>query len=398
MKKSENKSYKKGLRERAEEFISKNPSAIKKMPPCDVTKLIEDLQIHQVELEMQNEELRQAQLELEAARDRYSNLYDFAPVGYFTIGEKGMILESNLTGATMLGVERGLLIGNPFTNFINRDDQDIFYHYRKKLIETKATQADELRLVKKDGSGFYAQLECIAAEDPSGNCSQLRMAVMDITARKQAQDNLTASLKEKELLLQEIHHRVKNNMQVISSLLKLQAATIEEESLRAPFRESEHRVRAMSLVHEKLYQSKDFTHVPFRDYLTSLIRYLYQSSAPQAGRIELVTEIEELPLTITHAIPCGLIVNELVSNAFTHAFPGERKGTITISLRSPEPQAYELTVSDNGIGLPEAIDPHTTTSLGLHLITILVEDQLKGEITVERTGGTRVRIRFRTQQ
>jgi two-component sensor histidine kinase len=218
---------------------------------------------------------------------------------------------------------------------------------------------------------------------------------LDITARKQAEEKIKQSLSEKELLLQEIHHRVKNNMQVISSLLKLQAETIKDESLRSAFKDSQNRVRAMALVHEKLYQSKDFTHIPFRDYLQSLIRYLYQSYTPKAGTIELTSEIEELPLAITHAIPCGLIVNELLSNALKHAFPEERTGAITIGLRSPEPHTYELTVSDDGIGLPEAIDPHTTQSLGLHLVTILAEDQLKGEITVEREGGTRVRITFK---
>jgi len=154
-------------------------------------------------------------------------------------------------------------------------------------------------------------------------------------------------------------------------------------------------VRTMSLVHEKLYQSKDFTHVPFKDYLTSLIRYLSQSYTSQAREIEFVTEIEEIPLNITHAIPCGLIINELVSNALKHAFPDTRTGTITISLRSLRKDTIELSVGDNGIGLPEAIDPHTTTSLGLHLVAILVEDQLKGEITVEREGGTTFHIVFR---
>jgi two-component sensor histidine kinase len=291
------------------------------------------------------------------------------------------------------------LIGINNRQFMNTENAKKVYQTFSEVYGTgKPAKGLDWEITRKDGTKIYVETSVSLRKHSKGHPIGFRGIGKDITERKQAEEQLNQSLREKEVLLQEIHHRVKNNMQVISSLLKLQAATIEEESLRAPFRESEHRVRAMSLVHEKLYQSKDFTHVPFRDYLTSLIRYLYQSSAPQAGRIELVTEIEELPLTITHAIPCGLIVNELVSNAFTHAFPGERKGTITISLRSPEPQAYELTVSDNGIGLPEAIDPHTTTSLGLHLITILVEDQLKGEITVERTGGTRVRIRFRTQQ
>jgi two-component sensor histidine kinase/PAS domain-containing protein len=277
-----------------------------------------------------------------------------------------------------------------------------FYHPESRPHIEKAVQRAidhgepfdmELRFITAKGNHRWVRAMGEAIQK-QGKTLKVFGTFQDITARKQAENKLTASLKEKELLLQEIHHRVKNNMQVISSLLKLQAETIKDETLRAPFRDSEHRVRAMSLVHEKLYQAKDLAHVPFRDYLQSLIRYLYQSSTPKAGTIELVTEIEDLPLAITHAIPCGLITNELLSNAFTHAFPGERTGTITIGLRSPEPHTYELTVSDDGIGLPEAIDLHTTTSLGLHLVTILVEDQLKGEITVERTGGTTFHIVF----
>ncbi len=199
MKKNKNKSYNNGLKERAEEFINKNPSAIKKIPPDEVKKLIEHLQVHQVELEMQNEELRRAQLELEEARDKYSDLYDFAPVGYFTISDKGMILEANLTGATMLGVERGLMIGKPFSKFINRDDQDIFYRHQRKLIETKNKLTCELRIVKKDGSQFHAQMECIPVFDENGKLDQIRAAMTEITERKRAEEekaSLEAQLRQ----------------------------------------------------------------------------------------------------------------------------------------------------------------------------------------------------------
>jgi len=187
MKKNKNESYKNELRERAEEFINKNPLAIKEIPADDIKKLIEHLQVHQVELEMQNEELRRAQLELEEARDKYSDLYDFAPVGYFSISDKGLILEANLTGATMLGVERALIIGKPFSKFINRDDQDIYYHHQRELIETKSKQTCELGIVKKDGSQFHAQMECIPVFDENGKLDQIRAAMTDITVRKRAE-------------------------------------------------------------------------------------------------------------------------------------------------------------------------------------------------------------------
>jgi PAS domain S-box-containing protein len=327
-----------------------------------------------------------AEKRLQESEEFNSALFEYNPIQTVVVDTEGRITRVNL--AKKQSGDRQPAVGNVmYKDYAGKHEIDMHAELMECIKSSKSKHFPELKYGDKTLSITIAPFYKGAI-----------IATLDITEQKRAQDNLTASLKEKEILLQEIHHRVKNNMQVISSLLKLQAETIQEETLRAPFRESEHRVRAMSLVHEKLYQSKDFTHIPFRDYLTSLIRYLYQSYTPKAGTIELVTEIEEIPLTITHAIPCGLIVNELLSNALKHAFPDHRTGTITIGLRSPEPQVYELTVSDNGIGLPEAIDLKTTQSLGLHLVSILVEDQLKGTIEVERTGGTRVRIRFRTKE
>jgi two-component system, cell cycle sensor histidine kinase and response regulator CckA len=183
------------LRERAEEFANKNPSAIKKMPPSDIRNLVEDLHIHQIEMEMQNEELRRSQLELQAARNKYSDLYDFAPVGYFTIGEKGTILEANVPGAAMLGVERGSLRGEAFSRFVTRDTQDIFYLHRKKLLETKSPRTCELKLKDKDNTEFHAQLECLVVEDNEGHLNCFA-AVSNINKRKQMEEEL---LKAKKL-------------------------------------------------------------------------------------------------------------------------------------------------------------------------------------------------------
>ena len=156
----------KELRDRAEQLFSERPEDFKDIPAEDIQNIIHELQVHQIELEMQNEELRRAQLELEASRSRYVDFYDFAPVGYFSISEKGMILEANLTGATMLGVDRGLLTGIPFTEFINREDQDAYYHHRRQLIETKNKQTCGLCFVKKGrgsipwANGMYPSVGC----------------------------------------------------------------------------------------------------------------------------------------------------------------------------------------------------------------------------------------------
>ena len=178
------------LRKRAEEFLKKYPDAIKEITTVDVNKLVEDLHVHQIELEIQNEELRRAQSELEVSRDGYSDLYDFAPVGYVTISEKGLILQANLACADMLGVERSSLIGKPFSRFVKKEDQDVFYLHRKTLFEKKAKQVCELKLIRKDRTQFHAQLECILNKDTQGNITQTRTAISDISERKRVEEVL----------------------------------------------------------------------------------------------------------------------------------------------------------------------------------------------------------------
>jgi formate hydrogenlyase transcriptional activator len=186
------------LRKRAEEFLNKHPEAIKEIASVDVKKLVEDLHVHQIELEIQNEELRRAQVELEASRDRYSDLYDFAPVGYVTVSEKGLILQANLSCAAMLGIERSSLIRKPFSRFITKDDQDVFYLHQKKLFETKAKQVCELKLIRTDRTQFYAQLESIVVEDAKGSIPQTRATITDINDRKLAEEALQKAYEELE--------------------------------------------------------------------------------------------------------------------------------------------------------------------------------------------------------
>ena len=184
-------------------MLREGPEGLKDRPAEDIQKVIHELQVHQIALEMQNEELRQTQLELHAERDKYVDLYDFAPVGYFTISEKGMIMEANLTGAAMLGVEKGRLIHQPFSGFISKNDQETFYFHRKKLIETKTKQAYELRILKKDKSQFHAQMECIPVLDENGTFGQIRAAVTNITDRKQAEEALRKAHDELERRVEE---------------------------------------------------------------------------------------------------------------------------------------------------------------------------------------------------
>ena len=181
------------LRKQAEKSLQRQPEDVRNLSEQEMRHLIHELRVHQIELEMQNEEVHRIQLELEASRNRYSELYDFSPVGHLTLSEKGQILEANLTICSMLGVERSRLIGKPLYSYITKETQDIFYLQRQKLFETKTKQICELKLLKKDGAQFDAQLECIAIEDDEGNITQTRSVISDISKRKRAEAKLLES-------------------------------------------------------------------------------------------------------------------------------------------------------------------------------------------------------------
>jgi len=216
----------------------------------------------------------------------------------------------------------------------------------------------------------------------------------EVAERKQAEEKIKASLKEKELLLQEIHHRVKNNLQVISSLLKLQSEYIEDKQAFQMFKDSQNRIKSMALIHEKLYKSKDLAEIDFKIYINDLAYELFRSYEIDPSKIALRMDVKDISLRIDVAIPCGLIINELISNSLKYAFPQGREGGIKIALRSINKNKIELKVKDNGIGLPEDFDFRKTKSLGLHIVTILVEDQLDGKIELNRAGGTEFKITF----
>ena len=206
------------------------------------------------------------------------------------------------------------------------------------------------------------------------------------------------SLKEKEMLLREIHHRVKNNLQIISSLLSLQSRHRKDEQAIEMAKESQCRIKAMALIHEKLYRSKDFANVEFNEYIKDLVNDLFASYKVSSSRITLKMDIENISLGIDTAIPTGLIVNELVTNCLKHAFPEGKDGEIRISLRSLDDGEKELIVSDNGIGLPETLDIKRAESLGLRMITNLTERSLHGKVNINKINGTEFQIIFREKE
>ncbi len=209
-----------------------------------------------------------------------------------------------------------------------------------------------------------------------------------------SEDQLRESLHEKEMLLREIHHRVKNNMQVISSLLKYQSGFIQDPDSKNLFSECQDRVNSMAFIHENLYESGDLANINLRDYVTKLSGSLFHSFGMTGDRVKLKTEVADVLLGVDVAVPCGLIINELVSNALKHAFPKGRKGQVVITVRPAGEGGLELLVADDGVGIPENLDLEDTKTLGLHLVTNLVNHQLRGELEIRRSAGTLCRISF----
>jgi two-component sensor histidine kinase len=202
---------------------------------------------------------------------------------------------------------------------------------------------------------------------------------------------LEAALDAKEVLLKELHHRVKNNLQVIASLFSLQARYLPDQRYRELFEESRNRVFSIALAHERIYRSRDLARIDFSEYARQLIDHL--QAALGGGRVTVTTEIDEVTLPVDTAIPCGLVINELVTNAFKHAFPQGREGAIRVALRTLEPARWMVSVEDDGVGLPADVHLGKTESLGLDLVSILAA-QIGAKIDIRRGGGTSFRLEF----
>ncbi len=230
----------------------------------------------------------------------------------------------------------------------------------------------------------------------NGRAERAITVLRDITAEKKAEERVNTALREKEVLLREIHHRVKNNLQVMTSLLSLQADYIQDPYTLTLFYEAQSRMRSMALIHEELYQSRDLARIDYQEYVEKLTTNLVQVFSKNPN-IEIVLDLADVFFGVDAAIPCGLIINELVTNALKYAFPHESKGTIAIRLKAlsadPDQTNYLLTVEDDGVGIPLDLDFENTETLGLQLVNILVR-QLKGRASLDRTGGTHFKIEF----
>jgi len=336
----------------------------------------------------------QAEEALRVSEEKYRGLFENSTDFIYTLDLEGNFPNVNRAAEQLTGYTKAELLGMNFKDYTSKGDHERIFQAFSRTIKTAEPLRDfPLEVAVKDGSTKY--FETSAAPLLEGDkMVGVQGSSRDGTEQKHAEQQIKRSLKEKEVMLREIHHRVKNNLQVISSLLKLQASRLTDEAVLELFTESQNRIRAMSLLHERLYRTEDFARIDFSEYVRTLARNLLAMYRPTAPQITLAMDIRHIFFEINTAIPCGLIINELVTNCLKHAFPGERAGTITISILTTEKDTIELSVSDGGVGIPEDIDVRTTESLGLHLVGILAQGQLNGEISVNRGGGTTMQIIF----
>ena len=338
-------------------------------------------------------EQKQAKEALRESEEKYRAIFESFHDVYYRTDRKGLVTIISPSVRTHAGWDPEDIIGHPVTDFYR--DPSKRETFREKLKESGVINDYELKLLSKDGRVIDVSVSSKIIFGKDGKPTGVEGVLRDITDRKHAEEQVKSSLKEKEVLLQEIHHRVKNNMQIISSLLNLQSHHIEDDKVKDMFKMSRDRIKSMALIHEKLYQSKDLTKINFAQYIQSLAVHLLNTYNVSMERIKLNAKVTDVFLDINKAIPCGLIINELVSNSLKHAFPQDKKGNIRIQLNKGNNGNVRLVVSDDGIGFSENVDFQHPDSLGLQLVNDLV-DQLGGTLELDSSKGISYQISFST--
>jgi len=291
--------------------------------------------------------------------------------------------------------------GNTEEEFIGKTHRELgfdetlceLWENRINEVFQSGTPAREVFSWESVEGSVYLDLKLFPEFDNETNVKTVLGVSRDITELKQVEEQIKASLKEKETLIHEIHHRVKNNMNVISSLLNLQANNIDDDRTKEILKDSQSRIYAMSAIHETIHGSENLSKIDLKNYLSKITTSIFQSSSVDPSKVKLKTDIEEMPININQASPLGLTINELISNSLKYAFPDDRTGEITVTMKNLDKQ-LELIVKDDGVGIPEGLDWKNSKSLGLKLVRTLVENQLDGSIDMENNNGTKFTIKF----
>ena len=336
-------------------------------------------------------ERKRAEKALRESEEKYRGIFDESIAAIYVFDNNKNFINTNQAGLDLLGYSREELLHMSIPD-VDADPVVVLPAHQEILSGGRLINY-VLKLRRKDSTIITVLNNSRPLTDIHGNVVGMLSTLLDITERKLAEEALRAALQEKEVLLREIHHRVKNNMQVISSLLTLQAERVENEHVRQALIESQQRIIAMAMIHETLYSSQNLATIDLSAYLKSLVHHLEAAYSSQAD-VSIALELDKVELGIDQAVPCGLIINELITNSFKHAFPGGSKGTIQIKVQLINDREVVLEVSDDGVGLPPGLDLGNPSSLGLRLVQGLLKHQLKGSLDVAIVGGTAFTLRW----
>ncbi len=329
---------------------------------------------------------------LQESKDYLDKIINAIGDPLFVIDRQHRAVLVNDAACKIISHPREQILGKTISGiFPSKEMADISWKNSEEVFNTGAEVTNEEAFAYADNT-LTVLVKKTPYTDNAGN-QFLVGVIRDITDRKQAEDRIIASLHEKEVLLKEVHHRVKNNLQIISALLSLQSSYLTDEDIIKIFRDSQNRIKSMALVHENLYRSKDLDKVDFNEYINQLASYLSQSYGDLVGKIKFKVNSENVYLNINTAIPCGMIINELVSNTLKHAFPDGRSGEVCVDLSS-EDGGFMLVVSDNGAGIKGDINIKESKTLGFRLIDTLVR-QIDGKMSFDTSNGTRCEIHFK---
>ena len=332
---------------------------------------------------------RLAQKELTESEQRWHRLVEHNPLPVL-VSIKGIIKFINKAGLEMYGVEdEHKILGKSVFEFVDSTSMEKIEERIKKIHLEKILPPSEQRLVKPNGEELFVEVHSIPIRYKGQNAVQT--VLRDITEAKKREEKITEALEEKEVLLQEIHHRVKNNLAVISGLLELQAMTHEDDSVKKIIQQSQLRVKSMAMIHEKLYRSPNLADIDFDNYVKELVETIVNSYQIDQD-ISVYYDLQQIKLNISRAIPCALILNELVSNCYKHAFKKLNEGTINIGISKTDDE-ITMSVSDNGRGIPDDFSMEDQDTLGVRLIETL-SAQLGGQLTFESNGGTTFVLTF----
>lgn len=326
---------------------------------------------------------------------RFRLLFESAPNAMLMVGSQGRIILANSQAAQLFGFQPGELIGQPIEALVPQRFHGEHSAYRTTFFGRPEARpmggGRDLFATRKDGSEFPVEIALNPIATAEGTL--VLSAIVDISERKRAENELRTALEEKEILMQEIHHRIKNNLQIISSLLSIQSRRIEDKRALHTFKDSQNRIDSIALVHEILCHSKDLSELDVAKYLRELSSHLLLSYGNGARTARLELEVEEVRLSVDKAVPLGLLITEVVSNSLIHAFPSGKKGTVRVELHKASVDQLALTLSDDGIGFPEEVDFQHTHSIGLQLVNKLAE-QLHGTVEFQPKGGTTFKMLF----